>query len=298
MEQKPPSRLGVAFGLGLILLLAILDVVLITLVILAPVTPSTVLRALIVFLTWPVIGMAAVALSRLNAASYVIDRNNIQIRWGKASQSIPISSVEEIFKGADLGRVTRFRGWRLPGYWHGRGRVEGIGMVQFCATARLDRQLVIKTPKGCVAISPPNRDRFFDLFSAQRDLGPSEEAPAEYDLTRLWELDHGLYADRPGRLLLLVGGAMNVLLLLYSQAQYRGLVVSFSLRQILSSLPDGTPGQLMALSGLATGAWIGAALLGGLLYRFRGERMAAYLLWGAAVGWQLLLGMVVAGAGT
>ncbi len=47
--------------------------------------------------------------------------------------------------------------------------------------------------------------------------------------------------------------------------------------------------------GIGTAAWILDGVLGAVLYRRFGERMAAYLLWGAAALLQILIWIAIVG---
>ena len=123
MQHKPSLRLGTTVGLVLILVLALLDVGLAVLALTAPVTPLTVLRVALILLNLLVMGLVIHSLICLNHASYTLDRNRIEIRWGGASRNYP--------HGA--GRADRARGrlWaRSPasrayaGLAFGRGKGE------------------------------------------------------------------------------------------------------------------------------------------------------------------------------
>jgi hypothetical protein len=291
MEHRPPFRLGLLFGLGMILMLILLDLGLASLILTSPVDLLSVLRALLVVLTLPVMGIVLFGVMGLRSASYRVDRNAISIRWGQVEQVIPLPDVEEVLPGTDLGRVTRFRGIRWPGCWVGRGRVEGVGAVQFYCTSPLHRHLVIRTAVGSYAISPQSPTKFVDLLATQRAMGVLE--PGEHQLTQpqLGRL------DRVGGALLLVGGVLNLFLYFLVGAQYGRLPHRLPLHFDPAGLPDrvGPSSQLFVMVGIGTAAWILDGALGVILYRRFGERMAGYLLWGAAAVLQILIWVAIAG---
>jgi hypothetical protein len=110
MEHRPPSRLGLLFGLGMILVLILLDLGLASLILTSPVDLLSVVRALLVVLSLPVMGIVLFGLMGLRSASYRVDRNAIAIRWGQVEQVVPLPDVEEVLRGKELGRVTRVLG--------------------------------------------------------------------------------------------------------------------------------------------------------------------------------------------
>lgn len=295
MEQKPPSQPGVIFGLGMILGLALLDIGLVTLALLAPITALTVVRALLVLLTLPVLGVIFHGLAGLSNAGYLIDRNAIAIRWGATAHLIPLPDVEAIERGVNLGRVTHFRGIRWPGCWAGRGQIDGVGLVRFFCTAPLERQLVIRTASGSYAVSPENPDKFMDLYTTQRSMGPAERRGRAVSQPRI--LHHGFFSDRTAHLLLAVGGVLNLILFVVLSVHFNRLPSSMPLHFDGVGMPDrtGPPGQLFVLAGLGAAVWMAEGILGYVSYRRLGERMAAYLLWGTAAGLQILLLVAVVG---
>jgi hypothetical protein len=240
------------------------------------------------------VGLILYGLAGLSSASYTVDRNAIVISWGTAVQVIPVPNVDGIIQGMDLGRVTRFRGLRWPGCWIGRGRIEGVGAVQFYCTTRVERQLVIKTAAGAYAISPRNPDRFMDLFATQRAMGISEQVEQMSAEPRI--LQQGFLPDRVAGLLLATGGILNLALYFFLTMQWDRLPYTLPLHFDAAGVPDriDTSSQLLTLVALGTAAWLVNGILGTVIYRWLGERMGGYLLWGAAAGLQILLWVAIA----
>ena len=301
MEHRPSPKLGLLFGLGMILALASLDAGLVVLALTSPITPLTVLRTSLVLLSLPVMGLFLYGMLGLNSARYTLDRNVLVIRWGKTVQVIPLPKVDGILRGTDLGRVSRFRGLRWPGHWTGRGQIGGVGLVQFYCTTPLESQVIIKTRAGSFAISPENPDRFMDQFATQRRMGPSEGATVEQTFTQPQILHRGFFSDRAGRLLLALGGILNLALFVLLTMNFnrlpRTIPLHFDLVAQAVFRPDriGASSQLFSLAALGTAAWLLNGILGTVIYRRWGERMAACLLWGAAAGLQVLLCAAIIG---
>lgn len=295
MQHKPHTRLGIAFGLVLVLGLILLDVGLVTLALLAPVTPLTVLRVVLVLLTLPVMGIVLYGLVGLHDASYSIERDSLTIRWGPRVQVIPFASMEAVLPGAELGEVGELRGIRWPGCWAGRGHIVGVGAVQFYCTAPLERQLVIKTPSESYAISPENPAEYADLLAARREMGVHETVAQSLAQPRI--LRAGFFFDRMALLLLAAGAVLSLLLFLLLTLYFGRLPHTLPLHFDLAGAPDrmGSPAELFTLAGLGSLAWAADGLLGYVVYRRLGERMAAYLLWAAAAGLQVLLAVAFLG---
>lgn len=291
MAHRPPRRLGSILGLGTALALVLLDGGLVALILTSPVNLLTVVRAIVALLTLLLMGVILFGVSGLRSASYRVDRNAITIRWGKVQQVIPLSDVEGVALGEELGMVTRFRGLRWPGFWVGRGWIDGVGAVQFYSGSSFDRQLVIRTPVASYAISPQAPDKFLDLLTTQRAMGALEAREH-----RLTQPQWGQF-DRVGAALVALGGVLNLGLFILVGIRYSALSHTLPLHYGLAGLPDrtGAPRQLFAFSGLGSAIWLLDAVLGGILYRRARERTAAYLLWGAAVAVQLLVGIGLVG---
>jgi hypothetical protein len=289
MEHRPPTRLGLIFGLGMILALVLLDIGLVVLVLTASITPLTVIWALLILISVAVIGLALSSLLALKNASYRLDRSAISIRWGPIVRVIPLAQVEGVLQGMDLGAVTRFRGLHWPGFWAGRGRLENAGAVEFFSTGPLERQLVIKTAGGGYAISPQNPNRFIDHFASLRGTGAWEEVET---LEVGPVVRHGgLLFDRLAHWLVAAGGTLNLAIMLLLTARLNTLPyrLPFRFSPAGEVLLVGSPRQLLVVAGVGTALWAINGVLGAVLYRWLGERMAAYLLWGGAVVLQLLL---------
>lgn len=293
--HKPPTRLGLIFGLCVVLALALLEIGLVVLILASPVTVLTVLRGLLVVLALPAMGVVLYGLAGLSSASYTVDRNAIIISWGSGVQTVPMSEVKAILRGADLSRVVRFRGLWWPGCWIGRGRIEGVGAVRFFCTMPIESLLVISTAAGSYAISPENADRFMDLYAAQREMGVAQTVEPALRQPRI--LHRGFFYDRWAHWLLVIGGILNCGLWVLVAVRFGGLPHTLPLHFDMDGVPDrmGAPAQLFTLALLGTVAWLVDGMLGYLVYRRARERMGAYLLWGTAAGLQILLWAAISG---
>jgi hypothetical protein len=293
VEQKPYAGSGLVFGLGIVVALTLLSIGLVVLAITEPISLLTIVRVLLVLANVLVTGMVLYGLTCLSSARYALDRNAVTIRWGGSGEVIPLTNVQAVSRAREQGPITHFRGLRWPGYHVGRGKIAGMGNVQVYCTAPAERQLVITTSSGSFAISPENPDRFLDQFAAQRELGPSQSV--EQISVRVSVAARDLVRDRVGLALLAVGGLLNLALFSLVVVRHDQLPRAVPLRYS-GGLPEryGSPADLLALAAVGLVAWIVDGLLGGIIYFRVRDRIAAHLLWGAAVGLQLLLLTAVA----
>lgn len=294
MELRPPGRPGL-FGLGILLILALLDIGYIALTLSTPITPLLIIRILLVLVNLAVTGIVLYGLISANGARYSMDRNRIVIQWGATTEIIPLVNVERIVYGSKLGPVKNFRGMRWPGFWVGSGDFDEIGATRFFCTTTIEKQLVIVTKETCYAISPENPERFIHHYSTQMNLQPS----AEFQQTTIQPAVPlpDLLSDRAAHLLLASGGILCLALVFYVSAVYGKLPILIPLHYGLNGTPDrfGIPLNLLTMAGLGTLAWLAGGIAGILIYHRTREKMAAYLLWGAASGLQILLWAAISG---
>lgn len=293
MEQKPPVKLGMMVGLGLVGALAVLDIGLVVLTLTAPVSLLSVLRGLLVLFSVPVMGLVVYGLSALSNASYTVDRNAIVIRWGGLRRRIPLDEVEAILDGRDCARPVRFRGLCWPGFSSGRGWVEKVGLVELYSTTPWGLQLVIQTTAGSLAISPSNKGKFLDLYAAQQALGRTAQEVATEERP---EAPQAFLQDRWAHRLLALGGVLNLVLMALIAINYHRLPHALTLHLNLEGVADriGPPSHLFVLAFVGTGVWLVEGALGYLAYE-RSEKTAAYLLWAGAAGLEILLGVALVG---
>jgi len=154
---------------------------------------------------------------------------------------------------------------------------------------------VITTNEASIAISPANPERFIDRYSTQKEMGPSEEMEPVSIQPAI--NDRGLLTDRWVLILLSIGFVFNLGLYFLVSAFHDQLPHTLPYHFVDSGLPDlvGSPARLFTLAALGTLAWIIDGILGIVIYFRQKERSAAYLLWGAAAGLQLLFCVAIGG---
>lgn len=287
MEWKNQPRLGTQAGIGLIVWLALLDLVLIWIATQLPISIITFILGVIVLITLPIILLITYWLLGLNRASYALDRNMLTIHWGAVQQIIPMASIQQVLHGSEIaGRVRRFWGGRWPGLWVGQAEIQGIGPTLFYASGGPDQQAVIVTPGLAYAISPDDLAGFVEAFDQRQKMGPTQ--PVEQVSIRPEIFDWSLWTDWLA--IGLIGLAVLSCLFLfgYTCSSFPALAPRVALHFDAAGQPDrfGPRSQVFVLPLIGLLA-LGANLVVGLPMYLR-DRMVAYLLWGGAILVQIL----------
>lgn len=277
----PPRRTGLVFQLGVGLLLMAGSGLLFWRAALAPAGTGFLIYlffAVSLFAPLPLLAYRAYALL---GAGYSLERDGLQIRWGLRAEDIPLPEIEWIRPASDLviSLPRPLLSW--PGGLLGTRQVEGLGPVEFIASD-LRTLLLVATPQRVYAISPANPRAFMKTFQVANEMGSLVPIRAQtiYPtvlLGRVWD-------DRAGRILLITGLGLGLILLIW---------VSLAIPSLppvsLGFLPDGQPGdpgpaQRLLLLPILNGLTFLVDTAGGLYcYRKPNLRSLAYTLWGSAV---------------
>lgn len=280
LDVRPPRQLGIvlgsvvaALGLGLTAFGA-------WQVANAGISPLLVLWVALPLVGLPLAMWAGYQLYGLLTASYRLDRDGFQLRWGLHFEQAPLADIYKIERASDERLAAPFLP-RLLGLLVGERRQDGK-LWRFYAT-RPGQPLIIELPGRLLVVTPPDAHAFERAFVSATRLGslhPHQRRSSNPDLlpARLW-------ADRSARLLLVVGILIPLGLLgfLGLQAGRMPSVVPFGFD------PEGAPaasapaGRLLLLPLIGGLIWLADLLLGAWLYRSRPDRPLAYMLWGLAI---------------
>jgi len=141
---------------------------------------------------------------------YLVDSQQVVVRWGLVSHRIAIGSITGLTRGRGEERP-RIRGVGWPGYHVGRGEAAGLGETLFFSTHRDPEELVyLKTEQLAYALSPRDPDRFVSAVERAQKAGTdSAGAPlAERQTIAAHPIGH----DRVGQVLLLGALLLNAAL--------------------------------------------------------------------------------------
>jgi hypothetical protein len=223
-------------------------------------------------------GLALYRLHGLITARYVLNRNGLGVRWGLAVEEIPLPEVRIERPQDSLRGSLRPQGTiRWPGCVVGAGEIEGLGRVEFFSTRGHAGMLLVTSPSGILAISPPDPDAFLRAFVAaarQGALDPIEGRSARPDLfpARLWR-------DPIARPLLFTGIALPLVLLGFLGLRAASLPAAVPFGFDSLGNPDSLvpPGRLLLLPLIGGLCWACDLALGSALYRRGADRAPSRL---------------------
>jgi len=249
---------------------------------------------LVLWIGLPLVGLplaiwAGYQLYGLLTASYRLDRNGFQLRWGLNREQVPLADIERLERpGADLVSAPPLP--RLLGLLVGERRSAGtVWRYYACAGGQLVAVVLGSTR---LVVSPPDPEAFERAFIASTRLGslqPMDRRSVRPDLlpARLW-------ADGWARLLLITGILIPLILLGYLGVQAGRLppAIPFGFTSEGEPAAAAPPGRLLLLPMIGGLVWLADLLLGAWLYRRPADRPLAYILWGLAI----VIGALLAGA--
>jgi hypothetical protein len=293
MPIRPPKALGLLLG-SLFLLLILGGVVYAILQLSSGViSPLLGLWTSIVIVGLPLLLIVVYRLFGLASAKYVLDRDGFHIRWGFAFEQIPLSAIERILEGKAIPSALRPNlGFWWPGCMVGERDVEGLGRVEFFATAGSESQIVLLLKDRSLAISPADVEAFQQAFVDAVRMGSLNEVPIEsqrpdFFSARLW-------ADPLARVLILVGLIFILGLLGYLAYRASTLPAEVPFGFDVTGEPDtfAPPTRLLLLPIAGGICWLLDLIAGAWLYRREEDRKMAYVIWGVGA----LLGGLLWGA--
>jgi len=293
IEWKTDVQRGVIVGIGLMVAIVLVDVGLIWLATMRPLTVGTFIIGLAVLFSFGLLALIGYWLHGLAGSGYFLDRNALVIHWGLTEQTIPNPQIERVLTGDDVEGHIRFYGGMWPGHCVGYGDVPNAGSTLFYATVPPWHQIYIVTPGLTYGISPADADGFLESLHKRMQMGPTQIV--EQASKRPGILDWAIWRDRVG--LALLSAAFVALLALTGFLCFRFPAMSRMVPLHFDVLgnPDrfGTRGQVFIIPLIGLLALLLNGSLGGIAYQR--ERMASYLLWGGAVLIQVLVWAAVVG---
>ena len=272
MVFKPLRSTGILVGIAIIMSLLALDALLVSYLRQGQISLVFFVFTLLVVLSLPLLALLGYLVYGLLNLRYQLHRNALTIVWGATQHIIPMSSIQEVVRGEDLGEEIKVRGVRWPGYSVGRGQMKGIGQALFYATEPVAGQLLVVTPTRAYGISPADPGGFLDAFEIRQQMGPIQLL--SYEHRRPGFLTWPLWRDRLAHLLLALGLGTNLILFAYHCWRYPALG-----RADVFKLPAVGLAALIANSSLG-------------IFIHSQQKVGAYLLWGGAIAVQFLSWLV------
>ena len=211
--------------------------------------------------------------ARSLAASYILRREGLRIRWGLRREDIPLHQIEWMRPAVELGFRLPLPWLRWPGALLGSRRVPELGAVEFMA-ADLTHMILVATPDRIYAISPSDPKTFMSQFRKVNELGSL--TPLEAQSVYPTVLFGNVWEDRLARRLIIGSLGIGLALLTVVGLAVPGLE---SIAWVGTSEP--APAERLLLLPILEGIiWLVNLILGVFLHRRGGDfRFGAYLVW-------------------
>jgi hypothetical protein len=230
---------------------------------------------LVVFSPLPFVVYRAYALSR---GDYLLDRDNLTLRWGLRLEQIPVSDVEWVRSAIDLSHPLRLPAFSMPGAVLGTRRHPDLGVVEFMADD-VSKLLLVATAKKVYAISPADPAVFAQDFQRNVEMGslapiaPQSVYPS-FVVAQAWK-------NTPARFLWFIALFMNIGLLVWVSLLIPGLK-DIPLGFLTTGVPRNiVPGaQLFLLPTISILFSVITWLMGLYQYRRPNQRALAFFTWG------------------
>ena len=293
MPHPPPKRQGILIGLFLLGSL-IFGISTGTAQLAAGrITPLLGLWTALVIICIPLAILVIYRLYGLLNASYVLNRDGFFLRWGLASDDIPLEKIRDIFPLIEISDDLRPKaGIWWPGCVVGSRDVENLGFFEFFSSSSSARSIVIALEDRNLVISPSNRADFIQTFHEVVRLGTLEEIPEKTIRPNFFSAQ--LWSDALARSLIMMGLITLLSLLAYLSVQVGTLpeVVPFGFDANGNPDPLVPPAQLIILPLVGGFFWLIDLIVGAWLFRRKENKPIAYIVWGMGI----LVGGLIWGA--
>ncbi len=301
LDSHPPQSPGRFVGLAIIAIVILLDLGMLLLLFIAPVSMLTVILSLLILTSFMVIAFIAYVTSGIANVRYRVESGLLVIEWGRILQAIPLKDILSIVPSEELERIENFRGVRWPGCMIGLGSLKvqdgSIVPTTFFSTRMLEQQVLIVTDSMAYGLSP--RDPFSFIASLQALMKSESDADQASAYSDLDILEWSIWRDRTALLLASAPVILNITLFAFLATAYSRLPEEVPLHYNQVGIIDrsGSPAGLFILPLIGLVAWTTTGLIGWFYYAVRLERPVAYIVWGITVVievavWVALLGLI------
>jgi hypothetical protein len=284
MEYHPPRSAGLAIDLFAIF--ALLTAALFGLIQVSRASLSllTVLWILLPLLGVPLSLFLLYDLYGLLTARYLLDRDGLRVRWGWAVEQLPIGKIRSMRAiGRQEGLSLLASGVRWPVTTVGSSQSEGGAKLDYFLGLGSEDLVLVEGDGRIILLSPVTAAGFLETYQQATMLGSLQPMQALSQRPRFAVME--LLADRVGRLLLLAGIALPLILLGYLAVRVPDLPAQVPFGFNPQGLPEtfAPPGRLLLLPLISSLCWLFNFSLGLWLYRQPAQRLLAYALWMASI---------------
>jgi hypothetical protein len=281
IEHRPLFRYGAVLHLGILLINVSLSGFLLYLSFTTQVQGIFVVYLIASILTFLPFPYFLYRLFSLLRAKYHISRDGLGIQWGLRTEDIPITNVEWVRLPADLVTDMEFPRFIMPGALLGNVNHRDLGRVEFIASSK--KNLVyVATPEKVFALSPENRNAFLNDFYRSAELGSI--SPIDKQSTQPQFIVSSLFRDKVSRGILLASILISlILLVIVTFIIPTRSTVPLGLEAVGVNREESSAGRLILLPILSLFVFFIDFGYGSYLYRKRGFKNAAYLIFASSL---------------
>lgn len=288
MEFRPPRTIGTLVGGGLSAWCFIVAIALVV----RGVTADVALGVIALYVVASVFFFMGLLFSywtySLGTLRYTLDRNALTITWGDIRQMVPMSQIERLVPGRELGNP-HVAGVSWLGHHIGHAEIEGgIGRTLFYSTHRSPADLLyVVTPDQSYALSLEDEVAFAEAVQSTQRLGSLVSVPQAPD--RLYLAAQPFWEDRAAQALALAAFATFFAMFAYVYQQYPDLspTIALSFPQLNGVTRIASKDELLKLPMTGVGLLLVNLALGFAAHSW--ERMVGYVLLLAAIGAEAIL---------
>jgi len=292
MTFKPLPCRDRWYGILAILGLVALDAWIVSRILGRPVDGWSFLLGLGVLASLLVIAYSAYRTLGAFTLEYWIDRDAVTLVWGPTRQIVPIARIERVLVDTGPQPARRSQPWHWPCRDRRRIVSAGLGVVNAYATRPLAGQVILVTPEESFGLSPADPEAFLAAQQTRYTLGGGRPLAAELHRPPLWTWP--LWRDRTA--MFLIGAGLLGLLVMFGVlcVRFPDLSLDLPLHFDVNGIPDriAPKAGLFALPVIGLLAWGLNLVIGVWMYR-RVQQQGAYLVWGGALGVQLIAGLAL-----
>jgi hypothetical protein len=284
MESHPARPAGLVINLLAILLLISAALWGLLQISTAPLSLLTVLWIVLPLVGVPLSLFLFFDLYGLLTARYHLDRDGLRVRWGWAVEQLPIGTIRSMRAVSRKDGLSPLSGrLRWPATAVGTLETEGGERLDFFLSLGTSDLVQVDLEGRRLLLSPEDSTRFVEAYQQATLLGSLQ--PMQRLSLRPRFAVAELLADRAGRLLLLVGIVLPLILLGYLAFRVPGLPSQVPFGFDPQGIPEtfAPPGRLLLLPLISGLCWLFNLSFGLWLYRQSPQRMLAYALWGTSI---------------
>lgn len=273
----PPRRRGLAFNLGLILLLSSGSLALLYMATQTPLGPlflAYLLGALFIAVPIPTLSSRTYALVR---SFYEVQREGIRLKWGFREVAIPITDIEYVELAEDLLFPLEFPRMQWPGAVTGQNYQDRLGTVEYLAAERRG-MVMIGTPEHVFVISPEKPKQFVLTYRKMIEMGSISPLPAHSGYPSFFLVE--IWRNIPMRILLVLTTILSIALfglVAWAVPTLEAIPLGFDAEA--QPLPPVSPVQLFLLPSLNILLIVGSYLVSIWFYRQEENHPFITILW-------------------